>query len=216
MAYALSLANPAARNLCGRLRLVDSSARFGAQHAAKKYLRVPLACQATQTHKRRTSGTEECCMTARDWFEDIRSRVLALQAAEQRVDLLRSQTLPKGQQFDAIGHGGGSAGDASAALVRYIEASEALKVARTSVNKEIDRALLVLYGESGRGGLSKARDVACADCLCGYYLQGMTWPQVARDLMGPERAPSDDWCRMKAQRAFMFLDRHGLESISHI
>lgn len=148
-------------------------------------------------------------MTCRDWFEYIRSQVLTLAYLESHMDELRAQAEPRGQQFDAAGHGG-MAKDASAAILRMVQASEQLDRLRADTNEQIERALHVLYGKSGRGGLAKAKDSATADSICGYYLMGMSWREVASELVMPESEDASQWCKRRAYRGLEQVDEAGM------
>lgn len=151
-------------------------------------------------------------MASRDWFEYIRSRVLELRAMESRLDELRAKAGPRGQRFDATGHGG-HAHDASAPILSIAETEAELDSIRKATNAEIERALLVLYGKSGRGGIAKAKGSAYADCICGYYLMGMSWREVAEDL-AVDSVDGRQWCWRHAYRGFEFIDTVGLSAIT--
>lgn len=150
-------------------------------------------------------------MSVRDWFEGIRAKVLALEEMENDVDELRSSVGPSGQKFDAIGRGG--AGDSSAHMLRVIEASAELDRERLAVEDAIDHALYVLYGEDGRGGLAAAKGSVNADILCAYYLQGMSWDEVACALSDGERENPKQWCVMRARRSIDYMERTGIENL---
>lgn len=111
-------------------------------------------------------------MAARNWFEELRYKVKVLASMESDVEDARLKTGPRGQQFDSPG-GRGAASDASAPILSLADMEAELDRLRAETNEEIERALYVLYGKSGRGGLAKVRSMADADCICGYYLMGM-------------------------------------------
>ena len=121
----------------------------------------------------------------------------------------------KGQTFDAIGHASGPK-DASARYVATIQAKLALDRHRAALNYELDSALAVLYGWSNRGGLAKVRCSADADCLCGYYLQAMSWAQVADELVQPDSADRIQWCKRRAYRSLELIDRLGITYLQNI
>ena len=148
-------------------------------------------------------------MNSRDWFDLIRDRVEKLAKLEQNAEDKRSAVLPKGQQFEPSSHRGPC--DGSAAMLRYVEADTELDTMRKDVEGLLERATEVLYGRSGRGGLAKARSSADADCIFGYYLLHMTWREVADELVRPESKNGRHWCRMKACRAFEYMDRVGMD-----
>ena len=147
-------------------------------------------------------------MNARDWFNLIRDRVETLSKMGQTAEDKRAAVLPKGQQFEPSSHG--AAGDGSAAMLSYIQADIALDSKAAELDALLERACAVLYGRSGRGGLAKARSTADADCICGYYLMGLTWRQVADELVRPESKDARHWCMMRAYRALAYMDRVGM------
>lgn len=151
-------------------------------------------------------------MFARDWFESIRERVLEVEAMEAHVEELKAKAGPRAQGFESGGRGG-TAGDASAPILDVVDADAELDRARAKTNSEIDRALLVLYGRSGHGGLAKARDITDADILCAYYLMGMSWPSVALELSSEESVSPKHWCIMRARRALEYLDYADVEEL---
>ena len=151
-------------------------------------------------------------MTCRDWFEYIRSQVLALAAMESRVEELKAKAGPRGQRFDKVGHGG-AAHDASAPILSVAEAEAELDRMKVDTNAEVERALLVLYGDDGRGGLARAKGSAYADCICGYYLMGMRWREVAAELAS-DSVDGRQWCKRSAYRGFEFIDRVGMRALA--
>lgn len=151
----------------------------------------------------------------RPWFEDIRSRVLVVKQMEDDVEDLRIKAGPRGQSLEPQAHSSG-VHDASGSILRVVEAEAMLDAYKASTNELIGQALAVLYGTNGNGGLAKARGTAASECVCGYYLMGKTWQQVADDLASPGKKGSPDWCRMRATRAFAFIDRWGPVTVSHI
>ena len=149
-------------------------------------------------------------MEVRDWFEQIRAKVCDLAKKEGRIEELRGQTGPHGQQFSATGHGG-VAGDASAPIIRLAQAEDELDREKVSVNAEVEYATEILYGIDGRGGLAYAKSNVDADILCAYYLQGMSWEQVACSLSGKGGRTVKQWCIMRARRSLDYIERHGIE-----
>ncbi len=152
---------------------------------------------------------------ARDWFEHIRSGVVALAKMEGSVEALEQSVELSGQKYDAVGHGG--SGDSSSQVLRLIVAKEELERERARINVEIDAALSVLYGDEGNGGLAKAKDSVSADVLCAYYLQGMSWSDVAKSLSSVigESANPKQWCVMRSRRALEYIDVVGIRKLQH-
>lgn len=154
-------------------------------------------------------------MSSRAWFEDIRSRVLVVKQMEDDVEDLRIKAGPRGQSLEPQAHSSG-VHDASGPIIRVVEAEAMLDTYKASTNDLVTKALVILYGTDGNGGLAKAKSSATAECVCGYYLMGKTWQEVADDLASPGKKGSADWCRMRASRAFAFIDRWGPATVSHI
>lgn len=147
-------------------------------------------------------------MTAREWFEYIRYRVGHIKKMEEDLELLQSQTEPRAQTFEPMGHGG--SGDQSAPILRMVDASNELDAYKMVTNIEISKALLVLYGRHGNGGLSKARDYATAECICGHYLMGYSWREVADEMVRPNSKDGEQWCKRRAYRGLDYIERKGL------
>lgn len=154
-------------------------------------------------------------MLARDWFEGIRGRVIALESMERNLELLRGQIGSAGQRFGVMGRGG-QARDASAGILRLAQAEDEYDHERASVEAEVDRALEVLYGRDGRGGLAKARSSADADCICGYYLMGMRWREVAEEITRPNSEDGKQWCKRRAYRAMECIDMIGIATLARM
>ena len=119
-------------------------------------------------------------MSVRDWFDSIHEQVTAIAESEKTIQSMRLSIGSHGQSFGPISKG--SVTDQSAAIISVVVLETELDVMRARLEPELDRALAILYGTSGRGGLARARDFADADCICGYYLMGMTWAEVASEL----------------------------------
>lgn len=147
-------------------------------------------------------------MLARDWFESVRSDVVELARMERKAELLRARTGPKAQGAGSGGHG---ASDASTPVLRLVQAEGEVERMRARVEPRVERGLAVLYGESGRGGLAKLKGSATADCICGYYLMGYSWREVAEEMVRPESRDGKHWCMMRAKRAFEYMDDVGLK-----
>jgi len=146
---------------------------------------------------------------ALEWFLRIRDETLALEAEKARIQDLRLQAEgPRGQSYGSCGHGSGK-GDPSAMLLAAMQAEHDLDIREAKHILRIELATWVLYGYDGRGGLAKTRTSADADCICGYYLLGMSWREVADEMVRPESKDGPQWCRRRAYRAFEFIDRYG-------
>lgn len=145
-------------------------------------------------------------MPSRDWFEFIRASVLELARTERAIEELEAMAAPKAQQYGSIGHGSG--GNESSALYRLIEVRAKYEKRRMVTERLLEIASTVLYGPDGRGGLAKELGSTDADCVMGYYLLGMTWRQVADELVRPESVDGPQWCKRRSYRAFEWMDAH--------
>lgn len=150
-------------------------------------------------------------MKARDYFEGIRVWVVEMAKIEATIELVETQAGPHGQSV-----GGGSGRDHMGGIDRLVDTGlrEMLASIRRVVNPRIEQASEVLYGRSGNGGLAKAKSTIDADILCGYYLQGLEWPQVAAQHSGFSASKPNIWCRMRAKRALEYIDKVGADSLA--
>lgn len=151
-------------------------------------------------------------MSAHDLFEDTRALVLSVAMLAQQVKALESAAEPHGQKLGFIG--GRSSKDAMATVHALILAREKLERKTIELDARLDYCTSILYGASGRGGLAKARSSTDADCICGYYLQGMTWREVADELARPESKDAPQWCKRRAYRALRHIDEVGIYALS--
>jgi len=147
-------------------------------------------------------------MTAREYFDWIRADVLELAEMEDRVAALNE--LSRAPKAQGQGPSGCGSNRAEPMADRTIDAELELARMKAQVAPELDRACHVLYGRSGRGGVAKARSSADADCIFGYYLVGMSWREVADELVRPESKDAKHWCMMRAYRALEYMDRVGM------
>ena len=152
-------------------------------------------------------------MLARDWFEQIRAEVIECARMEDDLLKLRAQTGPRGQSYEMVAHSSGTS-DGSGPILRVAQAEQELDVRQARCDAMIEEAMDVLYGEDGRGGLARLKGTATADCICGHYLMGMKWQDVADDLARPESENPADWCRMRASRGFECIDRVGAATLT--
>ena len=151
-------------------------------------------------------------MTAREYFDWIRADVLELAEMEDRVAALNeSSCAPKAQ---GQGPSGCGSNRAEPMADRTIDAELELARMKAQVVPELDRACNVLYGRSGRGGVAKACGFAEADAVCGYYLYGMSWPEVADELVSPDSKDGAHWCRNRASSAFRHIDHTGMARLA--
>lgn len=152
-------------------------------------------------------------MNAREHFESIRDDLMDVRALELDIESMEAQALPHGQ---GEGGGGGGTHDSLSGIDRIVDARmrERLRVQRALLNVRIEAMTEVLYGKSGRGGLAKARSSTDADILCCYYLQGMSWTDIAKDVTRASVVRPNGWCRTRAMRALEFIDRVGMDVLA--
>lgn len=149
-------------------------------------------------------------MLARDWFEFVRSQSAELVRMEARLESIRAQTGAKGQKLGAIGHSAGS--DVSGSVLRLIQAEQEVEVQRARTDALLELATRILYGD---GGLAKSRSTADADCICGYYLMGLSWQEVADELAPTDSQDAAQWCKRRAYRAMVWMDAVHLGGIAY-
>lgn len=143
-------------------------------------------------------------MSCLECFCRIRDDVLALQKAELDVEDLRLQVEGCSATTGTTSRGARSSDGLKAHLA---DESARLDRMKARLNARLDAALLILYGRSGRGGLAKAKGSAEADCACGYYLMGMTWPEVASELAPEDSSDAAQWCKRRAYRGLEYVGR---------
>lgn len=144
-------------------------------------------------------------MSAREEFEAIRADVLSLESRKEQATQLRYRLEPHGQQLGSIGHGAGSDFTSTSNAIMQLE--QALEVEQSELYQRLERATAILYGADGRGGLASIAGATVADCIHGYYLQGMSWQEVGQELTDGDRPA--DYARYKAQRGLTLIDRYG-------
>lgn len=147
-------------------------------------------------------------MTARDWFEYVRSEVVELGKLDAELEARRDAAGAKAQRLDQVGHGSGNDGG-SAAMDSVIEFSQSVDAKRAEVEALLEKASAILYGFDGRGGLAIARCYVDADCILGYYCYAYTWRQVADEMVRPDSVDAVQWCARRAYRALAWMDTHG-------
>lgn len=144
-------------------------------------------------------------MHSQDWFEYVRANVVELAKLKADLEEAQTKTQPKGQQLGSIGHGSGGK-DASSAILKAMEVRTKHDRLNAKVERMLEHATAILYGEDGRSGLAKERCSADADCILGYYLLAMTWREVSDEMVRPESVDGPQWCKRRAYRAFEWLD----------
>lgn len=152
-------------------------------------------------------------MGARDWFESIRAEVIECARMEDDLMDLRAKAGPRGQALEMVAHSSGIT-DGSGPVIRVADAERELDIRQARCNAMVEDAMDVLYGADGRGGLAKLKDSATADSICGYYLMGMRWQQVADELARPDSEDARQWCKRRAYRGMEYIDRVGASTLT--
>jgi hypothetical protein len=147
-------------------------------------------------------------MTARELFSDARRQVVALEAIRREISALRAARGVTGRASGTFDNAGGGTGG-SCAGERLYDLEDREQRLGGIVSQTLEDLTCVLYGESGRGGVAACLGSASADCVCGYYLMAMTWPQVAAEMVRPESKDGPQWCRRRAYRALQLIDDVG-------
>ena len=114
-------------------------------------------------------------MTALEYFDGLRDRVLEIAKREQTLEQLRVATQPHGQRLGSIGHSGNK--DSTAAIDRVILAAEDLDRLRTETDAELERATQVLYGIDNSSLcyiVSEKSDELAREIISGHVHRGVT------------------------------------------
>ena len=153
-------------------------------------------------------------MAARDFFESIQRLQARIHKLESDIESAYATAGPHGQSFGSIGGGGG---DRLAGVDRVIDsdAMRELDRAKARLYELLDRATDILYGESGNGGLAKARGSDDAYVLDLHYLQGIGWARMARYYVDVgDVADPADYLRIRARHAMRYIDRVGMDELA--
>lgn len=159
-------------------------------------------------------------MTALEFFQSIADERQRIAGVREQIAILQSRIEPHGQSFGATGHGGGGADRMFNLVLARMRLSDLQEMERrlpemqAALDRRIEAATDVLYGRSGRGGLARAKSSVDADILCCYYLQGMGWAEIAREVVKRDTDYPTQWCKQRAARALEFIDRTGLARLA--
>lgn len=146
-------------------------------------------------------------MSAREYFERLRLDGDELEKREASLRQDREALALRGRSQTASRLPGR---DPMSRVDRLVAMEESLERDKARHELEVAYARRILYGTSGRGGLAWLRGQADADCIHGYYIQRMTWQQVADEISGPVRRFSRQLCRARAMRALKAIDQVGV------
>lgn len=145
--------------------------------------------------------------TVSAWLNNLRSERIAIGRERARLDELRAKVGCKRQHLGDIVRA--SMTDGTGTLLALIDAEKAHSSRISAWARECQLATMALWGAEG---LSKARSQVDADCVDGYYLQALTWPLVASELVRPDSRDGAQWCKRRAYRALAYMDALGLEA----
>ena len=149
----------------------------------------------------------------RAWLGELRHEVLELAKLEQKAEELEDRAGPRGMGM-AVASGGGRV-ELMTPVDHATQIRQELEVRTARLTLRLEFATNVLYGRSGRGGLAKVRSYTDADILTGYYLQGLSWPKVAKELSTDiESKWPAQWCRSRAMCSISAMERIGLEELA--
>ena len=137
---------------------------------------------------------------AREYFEGIRSERVKISKTEEMLERMAEREAAKAQSYE-IGRGSGGT-TVSDAIDRRIDMEGRLK--------DIDEALVVLYGQDNRGGLAKLKGNRYADAICMYYLQAESWEDIADVMQSSKR-----WCQQLCCAGFVFIDKLGWANVKN-
>ena len=142
-------------------------------------------------------------MTWADWFTLIRSDVTRLRRAKTRLEELRADT-GTSAHYGSGGHGTAGSGKMAGRAARAVDLEAECYRLESRLHPAIAEARTLLYGPAG---VAQMRSYVDADCIDGYYLQGLTWSKVARETAVEDKDyQAGKWCRMRALRALEWMD----------
>ena len=153
-------------------------------------------------------------MNAHDLFEGCRSLQLHVNRLELTIESAYAQALPHGQG-SATGSSGSAHADPLASVDWLVDSHAKVELEHTKalLLARMDYATDVLYGRSGRGGVSRAIGFNEADMLRFHYLQGMSWAEVGR-LFEVDSKNVTTFCKRWAERVLRCIDRYGMERLA--
>ena len=153
-------------------------------------------------------------MAALEFFESIASLRRRVASLENQIESAYALAGPHGQRLGSIG-GGGSGHDALAGVDAILDdgSVQELDKMRAKLEKRMDYATEILYGESGNGGIAKATCTDDADMLCFHYLQGESWASIARRY-NPLSSNLSLWCKRHAAKVCREIDKLGMRNLA--
>ncbi len=152
-------------------------------------------------------------MAALEWFESIADLRAKADKLRDEIATAYAAAGVHGQQMGSIG--GGAKHDALAGIDSLIDSDAQSRLSKmdSDLIGLTNRALDVLYGDSGRGGVAKMVGTDEADILCYRYLIGESWATVARRYE-PDTSNLTMWCKCRARQTCRQIDRIGMDALA--
>lgn len=148
-------------------------------------------------------------MRAKEYFEGIRAEVVKTERARETLERMRAKEGAKAQSYQVSG-GSGDGSDPMDEIARRIDLEGNLRKRMADTERAVDEACALLYGEDGRGGLSKLKGTRYADAICMGYLQAQPWSDIA-DIMHSSKR----WCHTLCDVGFAYIDRVGFAAVKN-
>lgn len=140
--------------------------------------------------------------TAREFFERARAASDDAERCRSQLKMLEGKMHSIGSQgFEPRVRTSASPDAMERRVGAYVDREAALERRVAEDYDVIDRACLVLYGSDEVVGLDRARSAVWADVLWWRYLDGATWPRVAK-AVGYSPRP----CQLMRNQAFEWMD----------
>lgn len=147
-------------------------------------------------------------MSARDFFESVRSAAIDADSITRRIRAMESREGVRAQTYGPRGRGG--VRDAMAATDARLDFESRIERRREEDYRLIDAACSVIYGaDQSTGGVGAILGAAYADALWWRFCAAATWPEVAEGAGMSER-----WCKDAVGVAMDVIDSYGLERMS--
>ena len=142
-------------------------------------------------------------MASRDLFEYVRAQRGTVDALRGRVERMRAAAGIHAASFDVVTTGG--RGDRYATVDALIDGDACGKLERAE--RDLSAATARARGIIAELSHKKPLD---ADILAAYYVDGMTWASIGAQLCACGSSNPADWARMRAMRAFRYIDKMNL------
>lgn len=148
-------------------------------------------------------------MSARDFFESVRSAAIDADSITRRIRAMESREGVRAQSYEARGRSSG-AGDAMRATDARMDFEGRIERRREEDYRIIDAACSVIYGaDQSTGGVGAILGAAYADALWWRFCAAATWPEVAEGTGMSER-----WCHDAVGVALDVIDSYGIERMA--